>query len=507
MATAPDLLQALSRAYALCETHSGGDPELMEAFEDLREIHGSMGWQVLRVGADEFTVLDETVPVVGGDLAHFRDALEGALILEIRLQDVLEPEVLEDIFRRIHPSAVQGPVSSPERFRGLEEAVGLSFKESSSPLRGMAGSIQDLFDSREDGGAEDVPEQSPDPVVSETGAPPADMPPDVDPPSGPQLLPELEEKVQAFFSAGPGEKAGLGEAILATAARLKEERAMASVANLVETLATPRGESADLDALELASQIINPAIASHLVIRLGEARDEEERAHMIRLSSGLGREMALALADALGESRDRYQRRSYMDAMLAHGLLALEMAKGMVEDPRWFVVRNGVSLMGEIGGESVVSDLTGSLANQDSRVRRETVLALAKLGGSDAEQLLLGMLDDQEADVRAMACRAVGILVVEKGLKPLMKILEEDQDEDVQVECLQALGKIGDPGAVLLIEKRAVGGLFSRPNKEIRVAAYRALAGIGTPHAMSLLEKAATDSDANVRTVVQALLD
>jgi len=485
---------------------------LMEAFEDLREIHGSMGWQVLRVGAGEFTVLDETVPVVGGDLAHFRDALEDALILEVRLQDVLEPEVLEDIFRRIHPSAVQGPVSSPERFRGLEEAVGLSFKESSSPLRGMAGSIQDLFDPREDGGAEDVPEQTPDPVASEADAPSADAPPsdlpsDVAPPSGPQLLPELEEKVQAFFSAAPGEKAGFGEAILAAAARLKEERAMASVAHLVEALATPRGESPDSEALELASQIITPAIASHLVIRLGEMRDEEERAHMIRLSSGLGREMALALADALGEARDRYQRRSFMDAMLAHGPLALEVAKGMVEDPRWFVVRNGVSLMGEIGGESAVSDLTGTLANQDSRVRRETVLALAKLGGSDAEQLLLGMLDDQEAEVRAMACRAVGVLEVEKAMKPLMKILEDDQDEDVQVECLQALGKIGDPGAVLLIEKRAVGSLFSRPSKEIRVAAYRALAGIGTPHAMSLLEKAATDSDVAVRTVVQALLD
>ena len=471
---------------------------MMEAFEDLREIHGSMGWQVLRVGAGEFTVLDETVPVVGGDLAHFRDALEGALILEIRLQDVLEPEVLEDIFRRIHPSAVQGPVSSPERFRGLEEAVGLSFKESSSPLRGMAGSIQDLFDPREDGGAEDVPEQSPEPTASEVDAPPAaappadtpsaDTPPDVATPPGPQLLPDLEEKVQGFFSAAPGERAELGEAILAVAASLKEERAMASVAHLVEALATPRGEGPDSEALELASQIITPAIASHLVIRLGEMRDEEERAHMIRLSSGLGREMALALADALGEARDRYQRRSFMDAMLAHGPLALEVAKGMVEDPRWFVVRNGVSLMGEIGGESAVSDLTGTLANQDSRVRRETVLALAKLGGSDAEQLLLGMLD-------------------EKALKPLMKILEDDQDEDVQVECLQALGKIEDPGAVLLIEKRAVGSLFSRPSKEIRVAAYRALAGIGTPHAMSLLEKAATDSDVAVRTVVQALLD
>jgi HEAT repeat protein len=178
----------------------------------------------------------------------------------------------------------------------------------------------------------------------------------------------------------------------------------------------------------------------------------------------------------------------------------------MLEDPRWFVVRNGVSIIGEMGSEEAVGQLTGSLANGDARVRKETVLALAKLGGQDAEQLLLGMLDDQDAGVRAMACRAAGVLGVEKSLRPLMTILDEDQDQDVQVECLQALGKLGDPGAVPLIEKRAVKGLFSRPSQEIRVAAYRALAGIGTPHAMSLLEKAATDSDPGVRTVVQALL-
>ena len=68
---------------------------------------------------------------------------------------------------------------------------------------------------------------------------------------------------------------------------------------------------------------------------------------------------------------------------------------------------------------------------------------MTKLGGKDAEQLLLGMFDDLESDVRAMACRAVGVLEIEKALKPLMRILEEEQDEDVLVECLQALGRAG----------------------------------------------------------------
>jgi HEAT repeat protein len=196
-----------------------------------------------------------------------------------------------------------------------------------------------------------------------------------------------------------------------------------------------------------------------------------------------------------------------MDAVLAQGEMAREMAERMVEDPRWYVVRNGVALLGEIGGEEAVSHLTTTLANEDPRVRKETVLALAKIGGGDASALLLGMLDDPDLEVRTKSCWAVGVLKVERALKPLLRLLDKDGSERVQTQCLEALGHIGDPGAVPLIERKAVGRLFSRPSKEIRVAAYRALAAIGTPHARNLLLKATKDSDLDVRKVALGLVE
>jgi HEAT repeat protein len=504
MTSASSLLSALSRAYILTETHSGGSSEMVEAFDDVQEIHGDLGWQVVRVEGDGFTVLGEPVPAQGGELISFRGALDEAQITEIRLQEVLEPHVLEDFLRRLHPSSAEEAVSGAERFRGLEGSVGLSFKTGSTSIRGMAGGIQALF-----GPMEATP--SPGSSVQEEAAEdapvddaPVDAPTDQTPST--HLPAALEEAVRLFPSAYGDEKSRLGETIREHAAELTEARAMAPLVELVEMLATPTEKGAQAESLALAQEILNPSIAIHLAAHLGEIRGEEDRARMIAVSARLGREMALALADALGDARDRSQRRSFMDAMLAQGPLALEMAQAMVEDPRWFVVRNGVSLLGEIGGGDAVSHLTGTLANSDSRVRRETVQALAKLGGEDAQQLLLGMLGDQEAEVRAMACRAVGVLGVEKALKTLMRIVTKEKDKDVLVECLRALGKIGDPGAVSLIEKRAVKGIFSRPSQEVRIAAYRALAGIGTPHAKSLLLKAADDSDSGVRTVAQTLL-
>jgi HEAT repeat protein len=240
--------------------------------------------------------------------------------------------------------------------------------------------------------------------------------------------------------------------------------------------------------------------------RIGSSRDEGERGRLIDICSGLGREMSLALADALGEARDRFQRRAFMDAILAQGEQAREMAEGMVEDPRWYVVRNGVALLGELGGEGVVSNLTMTLANEDPRVRKETVVALAKVGGDDASMLLLGMMDDSDHEVRAKACWAVGVLRVERALKPLLRLLEKDPNEEVQAQSLQALGQIGDPGAVPAIEKKAVVRMFSRPSKGVRMAAYRALASIGTPHARSLLLKATKDPDMDVRKLALTLL-
>jgi HEAT repeat protein len=76
----------------------------------------------------------------------------------------------------------------------------------------------------------------------------------------------------------------------------------------------------------------------------------------------------------------------------------------------------------------------------------------------------------------------------------------------VVAAVLQALGQLGDPGAVNAIEKKAVGSFFSRPPTEVRIAADRALHHIGTPHAMQVLHAAADDKDPVVKNVARQLL-
>jgi len=500
MSTPHELLQSLARAFGLTLERDPRTPDLLQALEDVRSIHDDLGWVVVQLEPAGFRTGGVLVPAGHGDVERLRHALGEAGILEMRLQGVMEPEVLEDFLRRLHPSTSSEPPLPSVRFRGLETEIGLSFRKSPQTPLGMSGSIERMFDF-------DKPPVPELPVVADEH--PMDPTPVQGPSSStPLVAPGLEEEVWALLGdMGPSR----GERLASLAERvgvLKEARDLPALSSLVLFLVEASGEAAENDdVLALARDLVSPAVASHLVARLGAERAEAERDRLTRDVARLGREVALALADALGEARDRFQRRSFMDALVAMGSLGMEMAQGMVLDPRWFVVRNGVAILGDLGGDGAVAPITSTLSHSDHRVRRESVLALAKLGGDEAVQLLLGMIDDPEADVRAAACRALGALKAEKALRPLLTLLETEKDEDVQVECLKSLGQLGDSGAVPLLEKKAVGGLFSRTSREVRIAAYRALAGIGTPRAKALLEKAAQESDVGIRTVARALLD
>ncbi|MEQ8329473.1 MAG: HEAT repeat domain-containing protein [Longimicrobiales bacterium] len=316
----------------------------------------------------------------------------------------------------------------------------------------------------------------------------------------------FREALGTFMSSPPLERDGQARAIREEGAALRDAGMLDPLADAVERLALQSGDPPDEACVAMARQLLSPGVASRLAARLGAARDDARRAELLTLCRSMGHEMALAVSDALSDTTDRFARRSFVDAMVEMGPAAMGVVEEMVEDGRWFVIRNAVAILGEVGGERAVELITSSLAHTDARVRREALLSLAKVGGEDAGLLVYGMLEDPDADVRLAAAMAAGALKVERALKPLLVLLDEESDAEVVVGVLHALGQLGDPGAVNAIEKRAVPSFFSRPPTDVRIAAYRALLNIGTPKARKLLEDAMEDKDLEVRTVVRQIV-
>jgi HEAT repeat protein len=238
---------------------------------------------------------------------------------------------------------------------------------------------------------------------------------------------------------------------------------------------------------------------------MGRERDEARRAEYQMLCRRLGLIMANGLKGALTGALDRGVRRIYYDTLISMGEVSRPVIEGMITDDNRFLVRDACVMLGEIGGPRAVELVTSALADTDARVRAEALHALGELGDANAGSLALGFLEDADSNVRLAAAVTAGKLGLERALRPLLQLLEDEEDADDRVRLLQALGDLGDPGAVPAIEKHAAPGLFAKASTDVRVAAYKALHSIGTPHARELVQRAANDKEPAVRAALRGL--
>ncbi len=348
--------------------------------------------------------------------------------------------------------------------------------------------------------------------------------PDEDPPSGSDLndlvgqdetskeveqpLSQVEqalgEATSNYLRAPAPDRAQAREVLREAVEDARSARALDAIGMNVDILLLQAAGDGEVE--DMVDELVDADVSARMAVALGRVREEEQREALIEAYVRLGPSFAKAIAEVLTDTEDRLARKTYVAALGAFGEEGGQAVEEMLNDDRWFVVRNGVSVLGVVGEETGVGALTATLANEHAGVRRETVRSLAKIGGENAGLLVSSMLGDSDPEVRSAAASAITTLKVEKAYKPLMAILKGGDDEAVIEAVLRALGALGDASAVPAIEKQVSGSLFSRPPTGVRIAGYTALAAIGTPKAVSLVEKAKKDKDAEVSAAATQLL-
>ena len=169
-----------------------------------------------------------------------------------------------------------------------------------------------------------------------------------------------------------------------------------------------------------------------------------------------------------------------------------ELLAPALADPRWYVVRNVVFVLGLIGGPGVAPLLRAVADHPDARVRRQLVQTLGALPLEERTPLLVAQLQTHDAQLLASA---LNVLTREKSPEVIQAILArieaadfESRDEGSQRALFGALAEIADDRAVQALERLLLeGGWFARRTFQ-RVAAARTLRRIGTPAAMAVLE-------------------
>ncbi len=208
-----------------------------------------------------------------------------------------------------------------------------------------------------------------------------------------------------------------------------------------------------------------------------------------------GNRSATFLIERLAEEENRSHRARLV-------MLLKDMGKGSsspfvsrLEDSRWFLVRNVVGILGDIGDPGVLPELKSVAAHGDPRVRREVVRTFARFGTAECEELIVAAVTDEDRGVQITAVNALATLKGRRSLSALADVAKkagpfDEISAEVRQEAIASLGKIGAPEVVHVLREIITRRGFLGPTEptEVRVAAAKALGALRAPEALTLLK-------------------
>ncbi len=225
--------------------------------------------------------------------------------------------------------------------------------------------------------------------------------------------------------------------------------------------------------------------------RLDES-ETDDQARFFALAVAIGKP-ALDLACSVMARASKSRTRAAACTMLCYLCNdEPELLAPYVNDSRWYVARNAVFVLGQIGTVEVVGLLQAASQHPEPRVRRQVVSSLGSVPRALRTPILFTQLDTRDAQLLAAA---LNMLTRDKSPEVARAILRqieapdfESRSKDNQRALFNALGEVADDSAVpALVALLHKGGWFARRTLQ-RVAAARTLQRIGSEQALSALE-------------------
>ncbi len=271
-----------------------------------------------------------------------------------------------------------------------------------------------------------------------------------------------------------------------------------------EALALLRECGSEEWSVEGFTQELFQPISVTATVELLDRQDPTQIAEFVALANELGAPAVEWLNLALSESQHRITRRILAEAVAGMCRDHPERLAPWLQDPRWYVVRNAVHILGWIGGAAIVELLQTALRHPDPRVRHEVVAALGQADRTTARPLLLQLLP--AADTR-LFCATLQQLAFERDTataRMLVGFLRdpafEQRPNDEKRAIYTTLAAVGTDDVLPDLEAElAKGSWLARGVDTHRQAIARCVARIGTFRARALLERGTESKRAPVR--------
>jgi HEAT repeat protein len=273
-----------------------------------------------------------------------------------------------------------------------------------------------------------------------------------------------------------------------------------------EALALLRECDGDQWSVESFTQELFQPISVAATVEQLDRQEPAQVVEFIALAKELGEPALDWLNLALAESQHRRTQRLLAEAVTELCRENPERIAPWLADPRWYVVRNAVQVLGRIGGDLIVGLLQAAMRHRDPRVRPEVVAALGQVDPATARPLLLELLPG--ADTR-LFCSILHQLSFERDTPTAQMLVGYLQDpsfeqrpDDEKRAIYAALAAVGTDDVLPQLEAELAKGNWLTPGIDAhRQAIARCIARVGTIRARALLERGAESKRAALREV------
>jgi HEAT repeats len=342
----------------------------------------------------------------------------------------------------------------------------------------------------------------------------------------------IDDSVSGTSTAGGS---AVAHALARLAAARTDEAAMAAgdlIAELIDS-AEVRGDALTIESIARATMQHVHAVGggggrlggerimrrllhgSSLTLLATRVPFTSERSMILALLARAGDVAVELLVGQLLSAQDPQLRRVYFDSIVALDLKSAVLLD-LLRDDRWFVVRNAVALLGEMGVDQPDAALLPLLSHEDDRIRIAVARALMRIGTAVAINALYGVIDDPHAEVRRISAAAYGLSSGSgRGVRPpsarLAAALDKEQNDDVALEMVASLGKLGSADAIQRLLRIAhptaptPGERHITREAWLRIAAMEALAQARGYAVRAAIESLANDQDPDVAAAVVRL--
>ena len=282
------------------------------------------------------------------------------------------------------------------------------------------------------------------------------------------------------------------------------------------------GRCGTISLMEHCNHVISFCGSQSAAEQLGRILDTTKvisEADLTEYAQLVGKGSVALLISLLGQLQNISARRLVNNVLIHVGKEDMETLVARLKDPMWYVVRNVIYVMRNIGDESVLDSLLWLSGHENQRVRLEIVKALNVFRNARSVRALAGFLDDSDSTVRLSA---IGVCAATAKEDPAAAAIVRDamfarirhsgfENRDFREkksfhEALAALNDKEVEGYMIsILRKKSIFG--GRKSNENRACAIYYLGLASSREAVPIIEKLSHSSDRLIRDHAVAALD